>query len=516
MRCTAVLSILLILAAAAHAQSTPSTVTLLKVTSLADSGPGTLRDCVSKPFPRACLFEVSGRIRLSSSLDIVQPDLVIAGQTAPSPGILITNSTVHVKARNVTIEHVTIRAGDDKGGTPAGQRDALAVQTEKAQNVTLRNLSLSWGIDENFSTYGPVQDVRVEDSILSEALYHSLHPEGAHSMGALVGDSARNVSFIGNLFAANNDRNVRWKFDTTGEMVSNVIYGWGGTSSWNITNISDLENTDKPTLLDVIGNVYVPGPGGTKNPTVVYAQKTSDESRVYMQDNVAPGLTNLDSQNISKTRVGGSTNEEEPANQAYETVLKNAGSRPWDRSPDDLRVIAGVRARSLGIRDAVGEWPVVAANTRALELPSPRLTLSDLDAFLASFERWELVAGKQAPTAAPLPTAGTPTPSGASVNLDAVGNVPAPSATSAPQARRAGGETIVQGAPEAPAPTTPITHRRAWIRSKRAWRAADDHLCCSRSGWRELSGVSRFYPSVVHRCEQLACARRVGWRERIR
>jgi hypothetical protein len=486
-----------VFASTASAQPMPDLVTFVKVTSLADSGPGTLRDCVSQSYPRACVFETSGRIQLSKVLEIDQPDLIVAGQTAPSPGILITGAGIKVKARNVTLEHFALRVGDAEGGPKPSERDCLSVQTSAAKNVTLRNLSVSWGIDENFSTYGPVSNVRIEDSIISEALYDSIHPKGPHSMGSLVGEGSRNVSFVGNLFAANNDRNVRWKFDTTGEMIGNVIYGWGGSSSWNITNLTDLDNSNKPTFVDIIGNVYLSGPSGSRTPTVVYAQKIDDESKVFMLDNIAPGLTNLKPDNIATGRVGGNTPQEQPAAQTLEAVLQTAGSRPWDRNAEDIRVLDGVRARTLKIRNSVGQWPVLTENVRRLNVPSSLVSLTTVRAILSRFENSSGTQSTQSPSVA--------APSKEEQQ---------PSASPSDPARKRRSR-ISQRRPAPPAPSASMRNR-AWLRSRSEWRRSAQRLCCTARGWRELRFVSRSKPSLPNRCQALSCAKRVPWRARLR
>jgi hypothetical protein len=371
--------------------ATPTTVAqklfkVLKVTSLADSGAGTLRDCVVQAFPRVCVFEVSGRIALASDLLVTQPDLVVAGQTAPSPGIMITNGGFTIQSHDVRIEHLALRSGDSTTGTDPSIRRSVTVQGLVAYNVKLKNLSMSWGVDSNMTTIGPVQDVTVQDSIIAEALWRSIHPLGARSNGVLVGEKARNIIFVGNLIASNVDRNIRWKYDTRGEMINNVVYGWGGSTNWNTTNISDLENKDIGTYLDVIGNVYRPGPQGLQKAYAVYTENTPSGTRLFVADNIAPLISNVESQYRAATRIlSGPTPI--AASSTLSSVMAKAGSRPWDRNVDDLRIMSGVQNRTLGIRDRVGTWPTYAKNYRAVNVATDPMTEEELNAALVLFER---------------------------------------------------------------------------------------------------------------------------------
>src|SRR5688572_18418900 len=59
-----------------------------RVTNLSASGAGSLKACVDATGPRVCVFEVSGTIRANQDLIIRNPNITIAGQTAPSPGVM--------------------------------------------------------------------------------------------------------------------------------------------------------------------------------------------------------------------------------------------------------------------------------------------------------------------------------------------------------------------------------------------------------------------------------------------
>ena len=365
--------------------SVGNTYKVIRVTSLGDSGSGTLRDCVSQTVPRVCIFEISGRIKLSDDLLVESPNLIVAGQTAPSPGIMITNGGFKIITHDVRIEHLALRSGDDAEGTDPQYRRSVKVQGSSAASILLKNLSMSWGVDSNMVTAGAVEAVTVRDSIIAEALYDSIHPLGPRGNGVLVGEGARGVVFQGNLLASNYDRNIRWKYDTWGEMINNVVYGWGGTSSWNTTNISDTDNIDIGTLLDVVGNVYLPGPVGNAQAYAVYSANTPTGTRLFMRDNIAPQLTNVESRYRVNSRIFNGP-VATLASDTFESVLSKAGARPWDRDPVDARVINGVRAGTLGIRDSVGSWPTVIVNTRPLPIFGDSITDGDLNGLLPEFE----------------------------------------------------------------------------------------------------------------------------------
>jgi hypothetical protein len=377
--------------ATATATATPTSTGLkrhkiLKVTSLADSGSGTLRDCVSQTIPRVCVFEVSGRIKLASDLIVSSPDLIVVGQTAPSPGVMITNGGFVIQTGSVRLDHLVIRPGDESSGTRAAVRRAITIQGLLAKNIRLNHLSLSWGVDANFITAGSVSDITVKDTIISEALRNSIHPSGPRGNGVLIGEGARDVVFVGDLLAANYDRNIRWKYNTQGAMINNVIYGWGGATSWNTTNISDLENKDIATYLDIIGNVYRPGPNGLSSAYGIYSENTPSGTRIFIRDTIAPKISNVESKYRALTRIF-SGPEAIAAADAYTSVLAKAGARPWNRNADDLRVISGVKARSLKTRDRVGTWPTYSVYRRAVDIQIDPVTEEELDQALVLFEQ---------------------------------------------------------------------------------------------------------------------------------
>ena len=126
---------------------------IYKVTSLEDAGIGTLRECVEALGPRVCVFETSGVIQLAGELKISNPNITIAGQTAPSPGVMLYGAQMVIRTQDVLIQHLGVRLGDPLNGQEAQDadvRDCISIR-EGSDRIILDHLSLAWGTDENLS-----------------------------------------------------------------------------------------------------------------------------------------------------------------------------------------------------------------------------------------------------------------------------------------------------------------------------------------------------------------------------
>src|SRR3989337_942043 len=70
---------------------------IVRVTTLAPTGPGSFVEAVKKSGPRIVVFEVGGIIDLGeTAVKIKEPYLTIAGQTAPAPGITLIRRGIHM------------------------------------------------------------------------------------------------------------------------------------------------------------------------------------------------------------------------------------------------------------------------------------------------------------------------------------------------------------------------------------------------------------------------------------
>lgn len=224
--------------------------TVYHVTSLNDSGTGTLRDALSKTGPRTIVFDVSGTIHLESGLKIPEYT-TIAGQTAPGDGICIADYPVTIGS-NCIVRFIRFRLGNKnvlEGG--ADGWDGLTAMDER--NIIVDHCSVSWSIDECCSILGNVNST-LQWSIVSQSLVNSGHTKGAHGYGGNWGGSG--ASFHHNLVAHHGSRTPRLgprvttQLDERMDMRNNVIYNYGGNGCYGGEGMN----------VNIINNYYKPGP----------------------------------------------------------------------------------------------------------------------------------------------------------------------------------------------------------------------------------------------------------------
>src|SRR6185312_13099251 len=82
---------------------------VIAVTNLNDAGPGSFRAACEAQGPRIVVFRVSGTIPLKSQVKIKNPNITIAGQTAPGDGVCIANHEVKFDTNDVVIRYMRFR-----------------------------------------------------------------------------------------------------------------------------------------------------------------------------------------------------------------------------------------------------------------------------------------------------------------------------------------------------------------------------------------------------------------------
>lgn len=349
---------------------------VIEVTSLADSGPGTLRAAVEDPSPRTVVFRVGGTIELESELQIGHPFITVAGQTAPGGGICLKNAGIAVSTHDVLIQHLRVRPGNE-GRVDADINDAISILGPRggeggAYNVVIDHVSASWSEDEAVSTWYGAHDVTISWSIISEALNRSRHRKRTHSAGLLIGDSSYNVSVHHNLLAHNDFRNPLISEGGTHDIVNNVIYNWGVLPA-------EIVDLGANTFVNLIGNIFVPGPSTPPDSDFlvivgepsIYAEgnfivkrpQVSFQEWALFGPGIRPVATPSDEYG-SDTRFMTSPVTALDAAQLFGVVLDHAGATAPQRDTADARIVTDVVRRRGAIIDSpsdVGGYPHLAA-----------------------------------------------------------------------------------------------------------------------------------------------------------
>jgi len=335
-----------------------------EVTNLDDSGPGSLRAAVQAYGPRTVVFRVSGTIMLNSNLTINNPYITIAGQTAPGDGICLRKYPLVISANQVIVRYIRVRLGDESGG----ESDAISARDQK--NIILDHVSASWSQDETVSIYW-CDSITVQWCLITESLYNSNHPKGAHGYGGIWGGSRS--TYHHNLLAHHSSRNPRFASGCGNtDFRNNVIYNWGFNSAYG-GEAYDTTWASPLTQVNMVANYYKKGPA-TKSGVVYRIINPSTRSGLtgygywHLSENYVYGYPTATADNWTYG-VQGPTAEEKAAiksndpfpwspisqgsaEQSYLSIIPNVGAVRPKRDSVDLRVV-----RNLMNGDATFEGP---------------------------------------------------------------------------------------------------------------------------------------------------------------
>ncbi|MDR7271575.1 hypothetical protein J2X20_004243 [Pelomonas saccharophila] len=341
---------------------------VLRVTTLASDGPGSLKAALDTPGPRIVVFEVGGVIDLGGkSWKLREGRITIAGQTAPDPGITLVKGELEVFAKDVILQHISIRPGAYGRAKRSGNDHDGFSTADGAERVIVDHCSFSWATDENLSVGGrrfegaTPDDWRAHTShaityshnLIYEGLNEAVHIKGEHSKGSLIHDNATQILLLGNVYASNRERNALFKGGVWGAMVNNLIYnpGWRAVH-YNLIAHEWVGRPYQVGKVTLAGNVYRAGPGTERNLPLFTLGGVGDV-QLYEQDNLA-----VDRQGQPLPMTGRYTTSAEiiPVRQPYLPAGLNwlpprelekllplyVGSRPWARDPLDFKQLSDI------------------------------------------------------------------------------------------------------------------------------------------------------------------------------
>ena len=291
------------------------------VSSLGDSGPGTLRDCVSQS-KRNVTFSVGGKIELASPIKIDGLDhITIDGSTAPAPGITVTAGSSGVAnalfiitgmSHDIIVRHMRFSDATD---TNTGDTFRLY---GGSYNIVVDHCSFRRGADGAFDITSDVHDVTAQWCIIAETVKNQL-----------ISYTVNNISLHHNLYVHGAERNPQLDSATNVDMVNNVIFDWGKNYGTRIRNNSSV---------NLVKNYYLAGTGSDVADAVVIDSASGAD--VYSEGNVIPSAS--DDKGTRSTRIPAPPVTEMSAEAAFDAVLAEAGAFP--RDADDLGYVADVKA----------------------------------------------------------------------------------------------------------------------------------------------------------------------------
>ncbi|YCM42794.1 hypothetical protein V2O64_15915 [Verrucomicrobiaceae bacterium 227] len=360
------------------------------MTNLNDAGAGSLRAAVDATGARTVVFEVSGTIVLESELLVENSFITIAGQTAPGQGIQLrvtptanfsafTVGTSENTTTDVIVRYLKVRPGPGRQDSVNGD----GIQILGGERIIIDHCSIAWATDEVFSAwYGP-KNVTLQNSIVAEGLYESVHKKGIHSMGNLIGDDSERFSIHRNLMISNSQRNplINAK-NGLFEVTNNVIYNWRYFGAV----FSSQGSGDDKVEVNLLNNYFKSGPETRLNRYEIQMGKLNS-SRLYLKGNLSPRRTGLDQDEWMGVGLSHSFENPAPkegfqsgtafetplaggeailsAKEAYEEVLRAVGASFPFRDAVDQRLINDVingTGKSINHPDEVGGWPELSSS----------------------------------------------------------------------------------------------------------------------------------------------------------
>lgn len=404
---------------------------VLAVTNLDDRGPGSLRAAIDAKGPRIVVFRVAGIIRLESNLAIEEPDITIAGQSAPGDGICIAGASLDINTHNVIVRHLRVRRG-----LTTGAQGSDNIGGHPRHDVIVDHCSASWGRDENLSLYRGMADVvdpvtgrtaRVKLPARNLTIQYCISSEGmkpGHEFGGTWGGV--DATFHHNLFASNTGRNPSIGMSGEFDYRNNVIFNWRHRT---------MDGGDETSLVNVINNYYQPGPATQANmiDTIArieqrqmysprgragqqrwYPATGSRPGKWYVAGNIVAGHPDVTADNWRgmKLQGGAGTLEmarvnspfegwpvnQQTARQAYAEVLDRAGATRPRRDAVDRRIIETVRTGKVAYQDGIISDPAQVGGFPAYTF-TPGDVPADADAD-GMPDAWERTHGLDASSAA--------------------------------------------------------------------------------------------------------------------
>lgn len=248
---------------------------VIKVTNLNPDGPGSLQAACREPGPRIVVFAVSGVIH--GDIEITEPYITIAGQTAPGAGITIEGMlrTAYRPEGETRVHDVVVRFLRMRP-RPGGGAQGDAVQFSTVDRAVLDHLSCAWAEDETIDLFTYATNVSVQWCTIEESST-TAQRGGGHNYGLITGSRSNNISIHHNLFVHQRRRNPAIGSGPA-DFRNNVVYNF--RDGWS------HEGNYREPGFNIIGNYYKRGPSDKD----IFPFCFEDEIPYYLRDNYIEGV----------------------------------------------------------------------------------------------------------------------------------------------------------------------------------------------------------------------------------
>ena len=218
---------------------------IYRVTTLADWGPGSLRDALARG-NRCIMFDVAGDVVLSKQIYIQGPFVTVDGFSAPSPGITVRGYGISMwgtgGANDIILRGLRFRDAGQKTCAAGSCWDGIQIKAG-AYRVVIDHVSSDHASDGAIDIGHESRDITVQWSLLSGTLNQ-----------ALIGTAVR-VSMHHNLFISGKNRNPQVQWDETlATAPPDIQLDLRNNVVWNFSGYGTLVR--RRALANVVGNYY--------------------------------------------------------------------------------------------------------------------------------------------------------------------------------------------------------------------------------------------------------------------
>ncbi|WP_299113630.1 Ig-like domain-containing protein [uncultured Winogradskyella sp.] len=280
---------------------------VIEVTNLNDSGPGSFRAACEASGPRVVIFKVGGRIDITGpTIKITDPNITIAGQTAPGGGVMLTRETIDRPILEIDTDEVIIRYIRFRRSTSyRSGNNADNVWVNSGNNIIFDHCSFAWSSDGNLDIANydgqPGRPPQVELSNITIQYCIFTNSYGGNNKTFLVSRGPTNISWFRNAWLSTATRNPSVSTPVNEAPTWDCYYEHVNNFHYDYTNGPSYNNNDPSVdagiyYVNVIKNWAKEN--GNPSPTIANTNITSrrwlrastvgNGMEIYVEDNITP------------------------------------------------------------------------------------------------------------------------------------------------------------------------------------------------------------------------------------